>query len=180
MASHLLKVQRDFSLPLRSLPRPSKWIICHSALFNKPRWQEGAQISCPHFFFFQMFPCAVFRDSDHKFEWSRMQFQTWWVLKCLFCVWLHWSFKPYEILVSTVTIISYFLLYSNKIDSQNATWHIIIKELPYLGIYFLCRVSKVCVGTATFHVKVSGVISQNGVTDGHVLARLQTQIGAGL
>lgn len=52
MASHLLKVQRDFSLPLRSLPRPSKWIICHSALFNKPRWQEGAQISCPHFFFF--------------------------------------------------------------------------------------------------------------------------------
>ena len=51
MASHLLKVQRDFSLPLRSLPRPSKWIICHSALFNKPRWQEGAQISCPHFFF---------------------------------------------------------------------------------------------------------------------------------
>ena len=54
MASHLLKVQRDFSLPLRSLPRPSKWIICHSALFNKPRWQEGAQFSCPHFFsFFQ-------------------------------------------------------------------------------------------------------------------------------
>lgn len=35
-------------------------------------------------------------------------------------------------------------------------------------------------GTGAFHVKVSGVISQNGVTDGHVLAKLQTQIGAGI
>lgn len=43
-------------------------------------------ISTPNSEFNSLFPCAVFRDSDHKFEWSRMQFQTWWVLLCLFCV----------------------------------------------------------------------------------------------
>lgn len=30
------------------------------------------------------------------------------------------------------------------------------------------------------HVKVSGVISQNGMTDGHVLAKLQTQLEVGI
>ncbi|CAM9307108.1 unnamed protein product [Rangifer tarandus platyrhynchus] len=34
-------------------------------------------ISTPNSEFNSLFPCAVFRDSDHKFEWSRMQFQTW-------------------------------------------------------------------------------------------------------
>nr|XP_059864020.1 small RNA 2'-O-methyltransferase [Delphinus delphis] len=34
-------------------------------------------ISTPNSDFNSLFPSAVFRDSDHKFEWSRMQFQTW-------------------------------------------------------------------------------------------------------
>ncbi|XP_061266983.1 small RNA 2'-O-methyltransferase isoform X2 [Bos javanicus] len=34
-------------------------------------------ISTPNSEFNSLFPCAVFRDSDHKFEWSRLQFQTW-------------------------------------------------------------------------------------------------------
>lgn len=34
-------------------------------------------ISTPNSEFNSLFPSAVFRDSDHKFEWSRMQFQTW-------------------------------------------------------------------------------------------------------
>lgn len=34
-------------------------------------------MSTPNSDFNSLFPSAVFRDSDHKFEWSRMQFQTW-------------------------------------------------------------------------------------------------------
>ncbi|XP_047641105.1 small RNA 2'-O-methyltransferase [Phacochoerus africanus] len=34
-------------------------------------------ISTPNSDFNSLFPLSVFRDSDHKFEWSRVQFQTW-------------------------------------------------------------------------------------------------------
>ncbi|XP_036722868.1 small RNA 2'-O-methyltransferase isoform X1 [Balaenoptera musculus] len=34
-------------------------------------------ISTPNSDFNSLFPSTAFRDSDHKFEWSRMQFQTW-------------------------------------------------------------------------------------------------------
>lgn len=36
-------------------------------------------ISTPNIEFNPLFPTVTLRDSDHKFEWSRMQFQTWYV-----------------------------------------------------------------------------------------------------
>ena len=59
MVIHLLKGQRDFPLPLGSLPRPSKRLICHSAFLINPDGRKEANIHSFFFFFFGMKEAGV-------------------------------------------------------------------------------------------------------------------------